>query len=581
VWSKRPRLRFGLVNESFCVPAWERMRAMACEYTNAPRVLFATGSNDPLIETIERHLNTALKQRGGQLLRVVEKRRPTDDGIPTIDLSEAMMLEPRRAGECSSPAGRFDQIVEDTFWFDTTAGLRISRASVGDTLAKADRHAGYILRTYRPDTVLVWNGLLSQRAGIATLARQMHILVWFCERGPLPGSWYPDPLGINGGSSLVEKPLAAGLDDTLDAVLPPPQRQTIIAQIESVTQSGISAWDQQSRLGPRAWQEPLGLPDGVKCLFFPLQVAADTNMRFFSPHFASSREALRAVADAVREASDWFLLVKPHPKGSALPGEIERVVGSQGRCVADINLHDALALATLVVTINSTVATEAAWQNKPVLQLGRGILTDKGIVSEYNPSRSIYVQLEQAIRHWYDEPERFERSLRFHHFLNTDYLLRADEQVDSDKLVDRLSASMSRPTVWPTPLVDATTIARQFVWEPAVRLFDRLAQRQRRLKEVILLGYGQNARRLLQAAELYPEARNLCFSVWDDDPEARRQASQMGLEIRDPSSPVIRSADTLIVVTPRDPTNLLGHLWAHGCRENEDYVCLCESPFCR
>ena len=144
-------------------------------------------------------------------------------------------------------------------------------------------------------------------------------------------------------------------------------------------------------------------------------------MRFFSPHFANSLQALHAVAQAISRARGWFLLVKPHPKGSYPPGVIDRVLGSTGRCVADINLHDALALATLVVTINSTVATEATWQNKPVLQLGRGILSGKRIVSEFDASRPIHAQLEQAMHSWHNKPERFERGLRFYQFLDADF----------------------------------------------------------------------------------------------------------------------------------------------------------------
>jgi len=541
----------------------------------ALRVLFAAWSNDPFIETIERHLHKAIEERGGQLLCVVEERRPSDDGIPSIDLAEAMRVEPDRSDGGGIPDSELDRIVEDTHWFETTVGLQVERRAVRDRLATTARHARYILRTYRPDAVLVWNGLLSQRAVIATLARQMHLPVWFCERGALPGSFYVDPRGVNGDSSLVEAPLTAGLSETLDTALPPLRRREIIAQIEAVARSGASAWEQPPRSGPHAWRKKLGIPDGVKCLFFPLQVDADTNMRFFSPNFANSLQALGAVAEAIGRTGDWFLLVKPHPKGSDLPSVIDRVVGSKGRCVADINLHDALALATLVVTINSTVATEAAWQNKPVLQLGRGILSGKRIVSEFDASRPLHAQLEQAMHSWHDEPERFERGLRFYQFLDAGYLLHADDPADAHTLVDRLFAAGSRPAASSGPRQEAAAIVHRFTWRPAVRLLDQLAQRRPRPKEVILLGYGQNARRLLQAAKLHPGAGSLHFSVWDDGSEVRRQASEKGLALHDPWAHARRPADSLIVVTPRNPAHLLDRLAAYGCSQERDYTCLC------
>ncbi|HSA26606.1 MAG TPA: hypothetical protein P5159_08745 [Phycisphaerae bacterium] len=73
---------------------------------------------------------------------------------------------------------------------------------------------------------------------------------------------------------------------------------------------------------------------------------------------------------ALRTHRHECILAKPHPKGACRPSSIAEAVGCLGRCVLEINLHDALTLATLVVTVNSTVAAAAAWRNKPVVQPG-------------------------------------------------------------------------------------------------------------------------------------------------------------------------------------------------------------------
>lgn len=544
--------------------------------SSAFRLLFASGSHDPFVEAIEGHLAEALGGRAGQWLRIVENRRPSADEDTTIDLAEAVLLKNDQPADgwrpaIVSPPPDLASIVEDTIWFEQTAGLAVDRNEVGARIERLANHARCILQWYRPDAVLVWNGMLGLRAAVASLARERAIPVWYCERGPLPGSWYADRNGINAGSSLVCEPFAPGLKEALETPLAPAELNQAQAEIAETAQSGTSAWGQPPLRGAQAWRKQLGVPANQRILFFPLQVDADSNMRFFSPHFGSSLKALKTVCNACREAGDWYILVKPHPKGRYPAGSIAEAVGSLGCSAEDLNLHDALALATLVVTINSTVASEAVWNNKPVLQLGRGILSGQGVVSEYDPRVLMAGQLADAVRHWNDEPIRFARALRFYRYLRAAYLYQVDEPGDAKRLLDRIG----QPTGMVRGLDQLRTpsdISRRFAWRPAADLLRRLSSRQPSPQRIVLLGYGQNAMRLIRTAELLGLRDRWDWRVWDDDPRVRGRAGQAGFTLVDPRNVPEQGESEVLIVTPSHAAALRSRLQHAGLLEGAEWL---------
>jgi len=548
---------------------------MASSTPPVERVLFAAGGDDPFIEAVERSLALAMRQRGGQLLRVVHGRRVHSDEVATIDLHEAVLCEPVRPAGTGTILAELGRIVEDTIWCARTERGSVERGAAEASLIEAARHIDYVLDSYQPDVVLVWNGLVWHPAVAAARARRKGIPVWHCEKGALPGTWYADPLGINATSSLVLEPSAPGLHEVLEAPLPPDRRAAVLSELDRIAQAGASAWEQPELRGPDGWRRQLAIPDGAKVLFFPLQVDADTNMRFFSPHFAGSLDALEAVVEALQDRDDWFVLVKPHPKGTYRQDRLQRAVASRGRCTRTINLHDAVALASLVVTINSTVAAEAAWRNRPVLQLGRGILSGKRIVFEFDPARPLAEQIDEATKRWADEADRFERALRLYHFLRSEYLLDASSPADARRLLDRLERSGRARLVRRNSKQDAHTVARSFRWKPAAALLETLRREgSGSARRIVLLGYGQNARRILRAAQADPATAELRWSAWDDDEAARRQAAEDGLELFDPWTRGSDGEGALLVVTPDDSRPIMQRLDANGRRKNHDYFCL-------
>jgi len=531
-------------------------------------VLFAAGGDDPWIARIERSLTAALQAAGGQCLILAYDRDVfTPDG-PWIDLREVGTVEgPDLPPEALLPP-ELAPLAADTRWYHRASGYPDDPASVEAPLAATAWCCDRVLEACRPDLVMVWNGLLSHQAVVADRARRRGLPVRYCEKGPLPDTWYADPLGVNAAGSLVAEPKSPGLTEALDAPLEPDELAATLGEIRRIAEQGASAWGQPPRRGAAAWRQTLGIGDRDRVLFFPLQVDADTNMRFFSPHFSGSLEALTAVSRAAGDR--WRVLAKPHPQGACPPRAVQDAVGRRGWCVPDINLHDALDLADLVVTINSTVAAEAAWRDLPVLQLGRGILSDKGIVAEYRPDEPLAGQLDAAVRRWRQQPRRHRRALQFYRYLRRHYLLPAGEPPDLRRMLGDRDAGTAR--CGSPPGARAAEIAAGFMWRRGRQLLDALGRRRRPPRRVVLLGWGRNARRLLRERDRHPFGRRLCWQVWDDDETVRRAAAQAGWQPADPLDARQRAPDTLVVVTPRASAGPAARLAAAGLVEGRDYL---------
>ncbi len=279
-----------------------------------------------------------------------------------------------------------------------------------------------LLQCVRPRAVLVQNGGAIWEATLAAAARRPGLPVLYVERGPLPDTLQVDPQGVNGGAAFAR---AAFVQEP--APLSAAEREELGAYVEWVRGCGASAWEQPEAESAHSLRRRLAIPEGARVLFFPGQVTGDTNVLLNCPNFAGNADVVAFLAELVRQRPHWHLVVKPHPK--AVDPLEEPADGVDGRFVLcpDAHVHALIEMADLVATINSSVGCEAALMGKPVVQLGRSLLSGKGVV--YEPSGR-----EEAARRLGElmdgEPapaasER-RRDAFFHHFL-FEFLYRFDE----------------------------------------------------------------------------------------------------------------------------------------------------------
>lgn len=109
-----------------------------------------------------------------------------------------------------------------------------------------------------------------------------------------------------------------------------------------------------------------------KFIYFPLQFQPEASMDVAAPYFGNQIETARLVAMSMPD--DYVLAVKEHPAmvGLRPPSYIEKIARTVNVKLIDyrISSEDVLKRADLVISPNSTTLAEAAFLNKPAIQLG-------------------------------------------------------------------------------------------------------------------------------------------------------------------------------------------------------------------
>ena len=116
-----------------------------------------------------------------------------------------------------------------------------------------------------------------------------------------------------------------------------------------------------------------------KYVYLPLNFQPEANIDVAAPYFANQIETARQVAMSLPD--DYTLAVKEHPEmlGFRPPSYLEKVARTPNVKLIDyrITSEQVLKGAAMVVSPNSTTLVEAAFYNKPALQLGNSGTTLK------------------------------------------------------------------------------------------------------------------------------------------------------------------------------------------------------------
>ncbi|KKS34914.1 MAG: hypothetical protein UU95_C0007G0051 [Parcubacteria group bacterium GW2011_GWC2_42_12] len=109
-----------------------------------------------------------------------------------------------------------------------------------------------------------------------------------------------------------------------------------------------------------------------KFVYFPWQYQPEVATDVIAPYFINQIEVARQVAMSLPD--DYTLVVKDHPAmlGFRSPANLERMARTVNVKLIDyrISSEQVLKRASLVISHNSTTLAEAAFYNKPAIQLG-------------------------------------------------------------------------------------------------------------------------------------------------------------------------------------------------------------------
>jgi len=220
------------------------------------------------------------------------------------------------------------------------------------------------LGTHPPRAVVLWNGrghVFAEAAAFAAAEADVEVIC--LELGPLrraPMTVAVSRRGINAAAEFrcpekLNEPLTPWETDRLQAV-----RTRFKAEVTP----------------PRA---------SAPYVFLPLQVDDDTQLFYYTPHFADQRAMVRVVAAAM--PGDLSLVIKLHPLCDARYGRASYAPLLRGRdriAPPTSNTLGLIAGAAAVITSNSSAGIEALMFERSVVVLGKAHYRERGFTRDYH-----------------------------------------------------------------------------------------------------------------------------------------------------------------------------------------------------
>jgi glycosyltransferase involved in cell wall biosynthesis len=282
----------------------------------------------------------------------------------------------------------------------------------------------------QPDLVIVWNGMADIRGLIATFLSQIREPFFYAEKGMLPDSWYLDESGINAECSLDGSSFKHDISSQ--------EQQKTQTYIQSIVESGSSAWDQPARISSKeTFRESLGIENDLNIIFFPGQVDEDVNVTRFST-YANVAEAIKQVLDSMPQNS--VLVVKPHPKSKEASKHRLADLSNRYknlRVVNNVNVWDVIESSDLIVSINSTVAFESMLKGRQVLLLGDSVLSKTGLLEKVKPAE-LSMKINESFTRSSDHTDSCKKVFPFVCFLREEFYIFRNSQSLPEPIVSRI-----------------------------------------------------------------------------------------------------------------------------------------------
>lgn len=295
------------------------------------------------------------------------------------------------------------------------------------------------LKASRPSLSVIWHGHHPQEMILDDLCHKCGCPVAYIERGPFQGTIQLDREGVLGGSTIANQ-AHWRWPDACEAAH---WRRVMVSLKNAYLESKATWYEQPHSEGGDKLRERLRIPHKAKVLLFAGQVDEDIQNLLYSPHFENNLSAFKWLCDILDGRDDIFILGKHHPKSNRPVEDYKTMASERGLWISDASIEDCLALADRVAAVNSTVLYEALMQNKPVLLMGKGLLSRKGIAYEVED----LAMGEMVIHDWIAAKKAYERQecwLDFGAYLLSTvlYTMKPPEKVtgqqDATQLADKL-----------------------------------------------------------------------------------------------------------------------------------------------
>ena len=333
----------------------------------------------------------------------LSKLRLIKDGIHAFTYHELINFSLESHSTEQDISRRFSrEILKDLSNYDMRVGWKwIPQQNLSDeefylyqssTILKA---YNFIWQHFKPHLAMTWNGVTLFQKTLSLLAHTHDVPVLFFERGLLPQTLYVDTEGVNYKSSLAgdkwfnnKIPYSSGKK----IAMAKDYCQKIKAEKKSVVDIG-------EKKSVREIKKKLNIRASDKVILFPMQIEADSNILYFSPHYSKMIEIIKDIQRAIAQFKDIQLIVKLHPEDKNRLNELRSLTNNSTHLLDDVNLYSLFELADLIITVNSTVGLEALLFEKPVIVLGKAIYSEKGftydLLEKQNLSNLVKIALEK------------------------------------------------------------------------------------------------------------------------------------------------------------------------------------------
>lgn len=230
-------------------------------------------------------------------------------------------------------------------------------------------YARYLLRKYagilakqNPSHVAVWNGKKFRQALFVLAAKQLHIPVLFFEKGPVPGYSMVDPVGVDALSSIPKN---------------------------------IEFYQQNRQPFTNA---PRHTP--IKRVFVPFQVLEDSNIYLHSPWVRDMRHLFALIQQAAQDYPQIEFVCKQHPVCPENYEDLHQQAHANVSFANQTPSQELIATSDVVITINSTVGTEALMQDKTVIVLGEALYGFNPLTYTVNSDEAFMTAFHDVVQGW-------------------------------------------------------------------------------------------------------------------------------------------------------------------------------------
>ncbi|MEY8283636.1 hypothetical protein AALA13_07390 [Lachnospiraceae bacterium 50-23] len=263
----------------------------------------------------------------------------------------------------------------------------------------AHEYAQKILSVVKPKCILLWNMYSPWHLILDKVCKQKKIPVVYMESGLLPGTYAFETMGQMGGSypALMSKEFCS-LPVTNEEI------ETARRIKEQLYKNKLNRWSisDASVYDSSEKDRILGLLDKTRpTILYAGQNDFDSGLfpytaetkKIHSPAFVSSDEAAVFLGKLAKK-NRWNMIYKRHPM---MQGRAEVLLPKNIIVSNKMDIHDAIDVADLTITILSQTSYVALIRNKPALMLGYHQLCGKGCAYEAYERSDIEDTIKKAL----------------------------------------------------------------------------------------------------------------------------------------------------------------------------------------